>query len=65
MVIRTFVERGRDPCRFLTLSAEIASMLTLSCDAGCQIAERLRKIGVRLANDDFFMGVPPFLVVRW
>jgi hypothetical protein len=40
---------------FLPLSEETASMFTVCRDAGCQIAERLRKIGVRLANEDFFM----------
>jgi len=37
-------------------------MLTVCGEAGCQIAERLRKIGVRFANEDFFMDAPPFLV---
>jgi hypothetical protein len=38
-------------------------MLIFLGEAGCQIAERLKKIGVRLANEDFFM-VNPFLRAR-
>ena len=63
MVIETLADSGREPCRFLLLPRATASILTILGEAGCQIAERLKKIGVRFANEDFFM-INPFLWAR-